>query len=470
MAGNTYHPEQFAHEKSDEPERNSTSPDARELSGGDFHEEQFIGEEIPGDVFGREDDHAIKYKTLSWPLVAVLMITEIVSNGMLSLPSSLAAVGVVPGVIVIFFLGAFATYTAWALIQFKLRHPEVHNMGDAGMILFGPIGREILGGGTIIFAVFATGSQILAGQLALSVLSNERLCTVAFAGIFAIAVTLASFPRTLDSLGFLSIAGGISIVVAGIVALAGAGSVPVQPGDIQIAVASDFTSAFISITNPVFAYAGHFMFFILISEMKRPQDAMKAAWTLQITATALYIVFAVVSYWYIGSGIASPSLLSLSPLWSKIAFGLAIPNFFIAGSLYSHTASKLVFVRLFRHSKHIHSHTLLGWGVWAFLILLANVAAFIFAVGIPIFNYLVGISAAVFAAWYTYGLAGAFWLHDTYHFEGGLRGWFRRPFMLAVNVFTILAGAFICVGGLYATIVALSRASAAGELSRPFQC
>ena len=56
--------------------------------------------------------------------VAALMITEIVSNGTLTLPSSLAAVGVVPGVAIIVFLGAFATYTAWALIRFKLRHPE----------------------------------------------------------------------------------------------------------------------------------------------------------------------------------------------------------------------------------------------------------------------------------------------------------------------------------------------------------
>jgi hypothetical protein len=46
------------------------------------------------DVFGNEAGHAIKYKTLSWPLVAVLMITEIVSNGMLSLPQSGGAVGV----------------------------------------------------------------------------------------------------------------------------------------------------------------------------------------------------------------------------------------------------------------------------------------------------------------------------------------------------------------------------------------
>lgn len=78
---------------------------------------------LPGDVFGREDGHDIVYKTLAWPLVAGLMITEIVSTGLLTLPGSLAAVGVVPGVIVILFLGIFTTYTAWSLIQFKLQHP-----------------------------------------------------------------------------------------------------------------------------------------------------------------------------------------------------------------------------------------------------------------------------------------------------------------------------------------------------------
>lgn len=66
----------------------------------------------------------IHYRTMSWQLVAFLMIAEIVSNGMLSLPSSLAVVGIVPGVIVIVFLGVFATFTSWLLIQFKLRHPQ----------------------------------------------------------------------------------------------------------------------------------------------------------------------------------------------------------------------------------------------------------------------------------------------------------------------------------------------------------
>lgn len=52
------------------------------------------------------------------------MIAEIVSNGMLSLPSSLAVVGLIPGIILIVFLGAFGLFTSWILIQFKLRHPE----------------------------------------------------------------------------------------------------------------------------------------------------------------------------------------------------------------------------------------------------------------------------------------------------------------------------------------------------------
>ena len=76
------------------------------------------------DVFGDEANHDIKYKTLSWQVVALLMIAEIVSNGMLSIPSALATVGLAPGIIIIIFLGVFATYTSYLLVQFKLNHPE----------------------------------------------------------------------------------------------------------------------------------------------------------------------------------------------------------------------------------------------------------------------------------------------------------------------------------------------------------
>jgi amino acid permease len=183
-----------------------------------------------------------------------------VSNGMLSLPSSLAVVGMVPGLIIIVFLGVFATYTSWLLVKFKLRHPQVHTMGDAGYILFGPVGREILAFGTCCFAVFACGGQLLAGQIALSALSDQKLCLMLYTGIFTIPTLLLSLPRTFHGLGFISVISVLCILVAGIVGMATAG-IDVNPSrSVQVAVAGDFYTAFASITNPVFAFAGHFMF------------------------------------------------------------------------------------------------------------------------------------------------------------------------------------------------------------------
>ncbi|KAK3075469.1 hypothetical protein LTR53_001177 [Teratosphaeriaceae sp. CCFEE 6253] len=392
------------------------------------------------DVFGHEEGHDIKYKTLSWQLVAVLMIAEIVSNGMLSLPSSLAVVGIVPGLIII------------------------------GYILFGPFGRELLAFGTVVFAVFATGGQLLAGQIALAALSNNKLCLMLYTGIFAVPTLICSFPRTLDGLSWISIPSVLSITIAGIVGMVGAGLHPTEPREISITVPSTFFAAFISITNPVFAYAGHFMFFVMVSEMKRPQDAMKAAYTLQGFATTFYAVFAAITYVYLGSTVTSPSFSSLDPVWQKAAYGIALPNFLIAGSLYAHTASKLMFVRIFRRSRHLHSHTVLGWGTWVVLVILMNAAAFVLAVGVPIFNYLIGIAASLFAAWFTYGIAGMFWLHDSYVDGDGVRTWRRKWAQAALAIATVLTGAFICVAGMYVTVRAIVEAYASGAVASPFAC
>lgn len=140
------------------------------------------------------------------------------------------------------------------------------------------------------------------------------------AGIFAIPTLICSFPRTLDNLGWISVPSVLSILIAGIVGMVGAGVHPMPGREVSITVPSaTFYTAFISITNPVFAYAGHFMFFIMVSEMKRPQDAMKAAYTLQGFATVFYAVFAAVVYVFVGNSVASPAFSSLETKWMKAA-------------------------------------------------------------------------------------------------------------------------------------------------------
>lgn len=143
---------------------------------------------------------------------------------------------------------------------------------------------------------------------------------------------------------------------------------------------------------------------MLISEMKEPKHAMRSAYALQTFATVFYAIFAGVTYGYLGSKVASPSFTSLSPYWQKVSWGIALPNLLLAGSLYAHTAAKVIFVRIFRHSSHLHKHTILGWGTWLVLVVIANGLALLLAVGVPIFNYLIGIAASLFAAWFTYGM------------------------------------------------------------------
>lgn len=98
-----------------------------------------------GEPFGNETDAEVKYRTLEWWQAGMIMIAESISIGILSLPSVLATIGLVPGVILIVGLGIIATYTGYVYGQFKEAYPHVHNMADAGEVMFGSVGRELFG-------------------------------------------------------------------------------------------------------------------------------------------------------------------------------------------------------------------------------------------------------------------------------------------------------------------------------------
>lgn len=62
--------------------------------------------------------------------------------GVLSLPFVFDSVGMIPGIIMLFVVSAIATYTSYMVGVFKMNHPEVYSIDDAGAIIFGRIGRE----------------------------------------------------------------------------------------------------------------------------------------------------------------------------------------------------------------------------------------------------------------------------------------------------------------------------------------
>lgn len=70
--------------------------------------------------------------------------------GLLSFPSIFNRLGMVGGVIATLGLGFLAYITAWIMVDFKLRYPGVMNYADAGTVMFGKRGGQILGVGMFL--------------------------------------------------------------------------------------------------------------------------------------------------------------------------------------------------------------------------------------------------------------------------------------------------------------------------------
>lgn len=406
------------------------------------------------DPFGDETNSGIKYRSMAWWQAGLIMIAETISLGILSLPSVLAAVGIVPGVILILVLSIIATYTGYVIGQFKLAHPHVHNMADAGEVMAGRVGREILGGAQILFLVFVMGSHILTFRIMMNTITSHGTCTIVFSIVGAIVCFVCTLPRTLKKVSHMAIASFISILLAVMVTMIGVGVERPGSGKVDMTVQSNLYLGFGAVTNIIFAYAGHVSFFSFMSELHTPESYPKALFLLQAVDTSTYLIVALVIYRYAGPDVASPALGSTSPLPRKIAYGVAIPTIVVAGVIYGNVAAKYVYVRCFRGTDRMRREGWSGFGLWALIVLALWTVAWLVAEAVPVFNDLLSLASRLFASWFTYGLSGVFWLYLNH---GRYAASKRKIFLTAVNVGCVVLGAFVCGLGLYASGTAIHK-------------
>ena len=76
---------------------------------------------------------------------ACMFINLQIGIGVLALPTTLHAIGFVPGLILILVSGYLTTMMDIVIGIFKKGHPEVYTVAEVGYILAGPIGREVAG-------------------------------------------------------------------------------------------------------------------------------------------------------------------------------------------------------------------------------------------------------------------------------------------------------------------------------------
>ncbi|KAI5809510.1 transmembrane amino acid transporter protein-domain-containing protein [Peziza echinospora] len=412
-----------------------------------------VKDKFGSDPFGNEEGNQIQYKTLTWWQTAFIMIAETISLGILSLPSVLAAVGFLPGVILIIALGIIATYTGYVLGQYKMAYPQIHTMGDAGEILWGPWGREICGIAQCTFLIFIMGSHVLTFSIMMNVLTNHALCTVWFMVIGAVISFICTLPRTLKSVSHLSIVSFASVIVAIMITMVGVGVRGLREGvELEVTTSPSFYKAFIAVMNIIFAYAGHLAFFSFISEMKNPEEYPKALFSLQISDTCLYLIAAVVIYRFTGADVASPALGSTGPMLRKIAYGIASPTIIIAGVINAHVAAKYVYIRMFRGTKHLGASSWYSNTVWVAILVVIWVIAWVIAEAIPSFNNLLALISALFVSWFTYGISGVMWLHIN---KGRWTENWKKKLLTAVNFSICGLGIVITILGLYASGTAI---------------
>lgn len=74
----------------------------------------------------------------------ILMMKTQIGLGVLAIPTTFDALGIVPGVICLCAIASIMTWSNYVIGTFKLNHREVYSIDDAGALIFGPIGRAVL--------------------------------------------------------------------------------------------------------------------------------------------------------------------------------------------------------------------------------------------------------------------------------------------------------------------------------------
>lgn len=115
----------------------------------------------------------------------------------------------------------------------------------------------------------------------------------------------------------------------------------VWKSDYKLVGNPSFTQAISAISTLVFTYSGAPAFFNIVAEMRDPHKYPRALAICQTFVTVIYIVVAIVVYYYCGTYVSSPALGSAGPVIKKVAYGIAFPGLVVTAVLLLHVRLRL---------------------------------------------------------------------------------------------------------------------------------
>ncbi|KAK1674977.1 transmembrane amino acid transporter [Colletotrichum godetiae] len=449
-----------------------------------------------------ENSHAIKYRTCSWQKTAGLLFSEYICLAIMSFPWSYSILGLVPGLILTAVIALVVLYTSLVLWQFCMRHPEVRDVCDIGQMLFW--GKTWAWYATAVMFIlnntFIQALHVLVGAKYLNTMteSDPVVCrTVVFSIVVTIICWLCSLPRTFDALSKAGTASAaftfISVLLATIFAGIQAHPAGYDPRSTYVdettgttktggapivtaipIAATTFVSGMNAFLNISYTFIGQITLPSFIAEMKDPRDFPKALWAVTIGEIIVFSIVGAVVYAFVGNQyMTAPAFGSLEEVYKKVSFSFMIPTLVFLGVLYASVSARFLFFRLFKGTKHLHEHTVVGWGSWATILLALWLLAFLIAELIPFFSSLLSLMSSLFDSFFGF----IFWGVAYFRMRGAdNRAGVPKPGKLAdlatmgLNVIIILTGLLFLTAGTYASVEGIIEEFRAGTVGKPFGC
>lgn len=418
-----------------------------------------------------------KFHKLGWKRLTICLIVEAIALGSLSLPSVFATLGMVPGILITVFIGLLAMYTSYIIGLVKLKYPHIKDYAEALGLIWGNFGYQLAGVMFFGLLVLLVASHVLTGTIAfIKIVDKPDMCALIWGVISAILLFFLALPPTFAEfaiLGYIDFASillaiGITIIATGIDANNSAGGLNAVSWRLWPAEDLSFASAFLSVTNILFAYSFGMVQFSFMDEMHTPTDYIKSTCAIGTIEIFIYTLTGALIYAFVGDEVASPALLSTNDLISRITFGIALPVIFISGSINSTVLGRYIMGRAFPKSSIRFINDARGWGVWLAIIACITVVAWVVGEAIPFFNALLGVIASLFISGFTIYFPAIFWF--TLLKEGSWNSSWKNISYSILNVIVILIGLVFLVGGTYASVIDIVNGFSEGTVGQPFAC
>ncbi|RMJ21592.1 hypothetical protein PHISP_07536 [Aspergillus sp. HF37] len=429
-------------------------------------------------VFGEITEEGPNYRDVGWIGTVALMMKTQFGLGVLAIPGVLDTLGMIPGIIVVCAIASIITWSNYIIGTFKLRHPEVYGIDDAGGLMFGRVGREIFGVGVCIYWTFCSGSGMLSTSIGLNAVSAHGACTAVFVVVAAIASFGLASIRTLGKIKWVAWVGLVCIFIAVIMVTIAVGvqerpSTAPKTGpwasDYKLFTSPSFIEAISAVSAVVFSYSGTPGFFPIAAEMRNPSFYTRSLLICQGAVTATYVTIGIVIYYYCGSYVASPALGSATVLIKKVSYGISLPGLLVSTIIVLHFASKYIFVRILRGSRHLTANSVIHWATWLGSTFSITLAAYIISSGIPIFGNLVSLIGALLGTLMSMQPMGCMWLYDNWK-DGRAKPTLRWALLAAWSVLIIILGSFLMVAGTYGSVVGIVEASKSASGASAWSC